>query len=255
MAEYTQLYINNDMSKLNTILQTLVTNGIVGAVDYDSSGTYPVFKLYADAEKTTEVFRITQAQGYSAGYVKYTFTATASDGTLLSSTGAVDSGYKGAGFAFMYGYSCPNGVMIGLNVVTISGSNSFPNSWLIITKNQNDVPVFIWTNNPSASGSTTEATKNNILSNMNTEYIVAASDVAPLSTFPRLAPAVRNQIQIAPFVTSCGSSETSYTPNAGRILGGNMNQFIYDATAHEISFDGAAWLTNGYWTLKVGAAA
>lgn len=252
MANYTQTYINNDMSKLNTVLQTLVTNGIVGAVDYDSSGTYPVFKLYADAEKTTEVFRITQAQGYAAGYVKYTFTATASDGTTLTSTGTITTASATAqirGYIFMYGYVCANGVMLGLNSVNGNAVN-IPIMWLMITKNQNDVPVFVWTNNASTSVDASQ-----ILTAMNTEYIVASSDVAPLTTVPRIAPVSKNQTVISPFFSCSAAGETSYTPNAGRVIAGNMNSYIYDQVAHEISFDGATWLTNGYWALKVGAAA
>lgn len=249
MADYTQVYINNDMAKLNTVLQTLVTNGIVGAVDYDSSGTYAVFTFYADAEKTTEVFRITQAQGYSApDFYKYTFTATASDGTTLTSTGTITTASATAqirGYIFMYGYACANGVMLGLNSVNGNAVN-IPIMWLMITKNQNDVPVFVWTNNASTSVDASQ-----ILTAMNTEYIVASSDVAPLTTVPRLAPVQKNQVVLSPFFSCSDVGEVSYTPETGRIIAGNKNQLIYDTIAHEITFDGATWLTNGYWALKV----
>ena len=250
MADYTQTYINNDMSKLNTVLQTLVTNGIVGAVDYDSSGTYAVFTLYADAEKTTEIFRITQ--GTKTGYValRYTFTATTSSGETISTTADGSTGSSISNYIIMYGFACANGVMIGLNGYSQTGSQNLPILWFMITKNQNDDPVFIWTNQPS----TGNLSRDMILTTMNTEYIVASSDVAPLSTVSRLAPTVRNQMQIAPFVTCCAAGETSYTPVAGRVLAGDINEFIYNPIAHEITFDGATWLTNGYWTLKVGAA-
>ena len=248
MADYTQTYINNDMSKLNTVLQTLVTNGIVGAVDYDSSGEYAVFTFYADAEKTTEVFRITQ--GTKSGYVtyRYTFTATAADGATLSSTADGSNGSSINNYIIMYGYSCANGIMIGLNGYSSNSSLNVPVLWFIITKNQNGAPVFIWTNQPS----TGSLTKEMILTTMNTEYIVASTDVAPLGTVSRVAPAVRNQVQIAPFVTCCAAGDISYTPDAGRVIAGDMNSYLYDPVAHEINFASATWLTNGYWALKVG---
>ena len=251
MADYTQTYINNDMSKLNTVLQTLVTNGIVGAVDYDSSGTYAVFKIYADAEKTTEVFRITQAQGSSGGLYKYTLQATASDAATLSSTGAVESGSGTGGYIIRYGYACSYGVLLSVDGVTGYGNNPYTYFWVLITKNQNGDPVFVWTNGISSTSSNRDT---QILTNMNTEYIVASSDVAPLGTVSRLAPTVRNQMQIAPFVTCCAAGDVSYTPDAGRVLTGDLNELIYNPIAHEITFDGATWLTNGYWVLKVGAA-
>ena len=113
---YSEVYIDNDLSKLKTVLDTLVTNGIVGAVDKDDTGSYPIFKLYADAEKTTEVFRITQSQGYSSGRV-YTFKATAADGSYLDSTLAhtETSGHGLCGYRIMYGYSCENGVFVTFN--------------------------------------------------------------------------------------------------------------------------------------------
>lgn len=246
MADYTQTYINNDMSKLNTVLQTLVTNGIVGAVDYDSSGTYAVFTFYADAEKTTEVFRITQQQGGDTTTVKYTFKATASDGTVLSTTDAVSSSGV-TGYIMMYGYATSSGVLIGLYNTTSGSFSTDMREWFCITKNQDDNPVFIWTNNTSTANG-----QEYILTTMNTEYIVASTDVAPLTTVPRLAPVLKNQTVISPFFSCSAAGEISYTPDAGRVLAGGMNSFIYDQTAHEITFEGATWLTNGYWALKVG---
>ena len=247
MADYTQTYINNDMSKLNTVLQTLVTNGIVGAVDYDSSGAYAVFKIYVDAAQTKEVFRITQAAGYNASYRKYTFTATASDGTVLSTTGNVPANV--GGYNILYGYATSNGILVSIGNVIDSGSTpSSMRLWFCATKNQNGDPVFIWVNEPSGASVSTMQ----ILTNMNTEYIVASTDVAPLGTVSRVAPVVRNQVQIAPFVTCCAAGDISYTPDAGRVIAGDMNSYLYDPVAHEINFAGATWLTNGYWALKVG---
>ena len=245
MADYTQVYIDNDMAKLNTVLQTLVTNGIVGAVDY-TQDTYATFTFYADAEKTTEVFRITQQRGYVNTTVNYTFTATASDGTTLSSTAATTSagGSNITGYQICYGFACSSGVLLEI----VSNEYTYPYFWVLITKNQNGAPVFVWTNCTSANNVSTSQ----ILTNMNTEYIVAASDVAPLNTLGRATPATRNQTVLSPFFSCSDVGDTSYTPDAGRIIAGGMNRFIYDHTAHEITFDGATWLTNGYWALKVG---
>lgn len=254
MADYSQVYINNDMSKLNTVLQTLVTNGIVGAVDYDSSGTYAVFKIYADAEKTTEVFRITQSVGQNP-CVKYTFKATASDESTLESTASVTTNNASQinGYLFRYGYACANGVMLSILPVSVNiGAFSYVYMWLMITRNQEGAPVFIWTNNTATSAPTNG---DQILTNINTEYIVAASDVAPLDTVSRTMPSARNQAVLTPFFTCCDANAVSYTPNAGRFLACDLHRFIYNSMAHEITFDGAIWLTNGYWVLKVGDAA
>ena len=251
MANYTQTYINNDMSKLNTVLQTLVTNGIVGAVDYDDSGTYAVFTIYADAEKTTEVFRITQSAGYGGGAYKYTFMATASDGTTLSSTGVITAATGTTyvyGYTFEYGYATANGIMVSvLAKNTYNGTAQFTSFWFMITKNESGKPVFIWTNNANVNG----AFLDQIKTNMNTEYIIASSDVAPLATASRSTPSNRNQTVLSPFYSCCDTGETSYTPDAGRILAGTMNDFIYSYAAHEITFDNSTWLTNGYWAIRV----
>lgn len=239
MADYTQLYINNDMSKLNTVLQTLVTNGIIGAVDYNSSGTYAVFTFYADAEKTTEVFRITQAQGASSS-ITYSFRATASDGNTLVSTPVTTSGGNSIGFSIMYGYATSNGVLVMAESLNRAGYGF----WFCITKNQNGEPTFIWTNRANANDA--------VETNMNTEYIVAASDVAPIGTVSRLAPVTRNQTVIAPFTSWCDEETISCTSNAGRVIAGNMNQFIHDQRAHIITLSGVTYITNGYWVLKVG---
>lgn len=239
MSGYTEIYINNDMSKLNTVLQTLATNGIVGAVDYDSSGTYAVFTFYADAEKTTEVFRITQQKGYGSGSssINYTFIATASDGTTMSTTPAVSSSYPG--FNIRYGYTTVNGILVMIESLNTAGNGL----WFCITKNQNGDPTFIWTSRASVNDT--------VETNMNTEYIVAASDVAPIGTVSRLAPVTKNQTVIAPFTSWCDEETISCTSNAGRVIAGNMNQFIHDQRAHIITLSGVTYITNGYWVLKV----
>lgn len=245
MADYTQVYINNDMAKLNIVLQTLVTNGIVGAIEY-TQDTYATFTFYADAEKTTEVFRITQAQGGISSTVKYTFKATASDGTSLSTTDAANSSGV-TGYIMRYGYATSGGVLIGLYNTAGGSYSTDMREWFCITKNQDGNPVFIWTNNTSTSNG-----RDHILTTMNTEYIVASSDVAPLTTVSRLAPTYQKQTLISPFFSCCNSETVSYTPNAGRILAGDISNFIYDEICHVIVINGVTYLTNGYWVLKVG---
>ena len=249
--DYTQTYIGNDMSKLNTVLQTLVTNGIVGAVDYDSSGNYAVFKIYADAEKTTEVFRITQSAGYGGiTYANtYTFMATASDSTQISSSPAIgnSSGVNYVyGYTFEYGYATANGIMIS---VACRGSDQSPYTslWIMVAKNESGKPVFIWTNNANAQGKNVDQIK----TNMNTEYIVASSDVTPLNAVSRTTPANKNQFVVSPFFSCCATEETSYTPDAGRSLAGNLSAFFIDSLAHIIVLNGVTYLTNGYWVLKI----
>lgn len=246
---YTETYINNDLSKLNTVLDTLVTNGIVGAVDYDTSGTYPIFKLYADAEKTTEVFRIEQTGGYSSGRC-YKFKATAADGNYLDSTlaHAETSGHGLCGYRIMYGYSCENGVFVTFNPLATAeeGTMAYCYACVIITKNQADKPVFVWINS-----SATSFTENQIKTNMNTEYIIASNDKAPLTTLSRTAPATRTQTVLSPFFSCSESGNASYTPYAGRILAGGLASLVTNPRLVEITLNNKTYVTNGYWALQV----
>ena len=246
---YSEVYIDNDLSKLKTLLDTLVTNGIVGALDYDTSGTYPIFKFYADAEKTTDVFRIEQTSGYSSGRC-YKFKATAADGNYLDSTleHAETSGHGLCGYNVMYGYSCENGVFVTFNpLATLDGTMAYCYACVIITKNQDGKPVFVWINS-SATG----FVENQIKTNMNTEYIVASTDKAPLSTLSRTAPASRAQTVLSPFFSCPETGAASYTPYAGRILAGGLSSLVTNPRLTEITFDSGTWITNGYWALKVG---
>ena len=255
---YTQMSVDNDMSKLNTVFQTLVTNGIVGAVDYDSSGSYAVFTFYADAGKTTEIFRMTQSQSNSyVNGVKYTYRAAAADGTEMvianpadTTQHSADTGSRIRKYNILRGYACENGVFIlvgaGDNTASYWMSHSF-----IITRNQAGAPVFILTNHQTALTSTGV---NDVKTNMNTEYIIAATDSAPLGSVARTAPAQREQTVLSPFFSCPDAGAVSYTPCAGRLLSGNMQELITSTRLIEMSFDNALWLTNGYWALKTGDA-
>lgn len=248
---YTETYINNDMSKLKTVLDTLVTNGIAGAVDKDDTGTYPVFKLYVDAEKTQEFFRITQAQGQDSGTVKYTAKATCSDGNYLTATGAVASANSHIhGYTILYGYSCENGVFLQ---VQMNGGQGFTaiGYCIIITKNQEDSPVVIFSNNTVTGVSYDPPPADQIKTNLNTEHIVAYTDKAPLSTLSRTAPAARGQTVLSPFFSCPETGSASYTPYAGRVLAGGLASLVTDARLTEITFGSGTWITNGYWALKV----
>lgn len=246
---YSEVYINNDLSKLKTLLDTLVTNGIVGALDYDTSGTYPIFKFYADAEKTTEVFRIEQLLGYNNGR-KYKFKATAADGSYLDSTATVSTSSTNDlnGYWFKYGYSSENGVFITMDCATSNGGDKgYVYLLLIITKNQDGKPVFVWIDNTSTSMNNSQIT-----TNLGTEYIVCSTDKAPLSTLSRTAPAERAQTVLSPFFSCPETGNASYTPYAGRILAGGLSSLVTNARLTEITFDSGTWVTNGYWAMKVG---
>ena len=242
---YTEMYINNDLSKLNTVLNTLVTNGIVGALDYDTSGTYPIFKFYADAEKTTEIFRIEQVAGHGSAK-RYNFKATAADGNYLESTAEVFTGnYTGLnGYWFKYGYSGENGVFITMDGASSSyGDSGAVMLLFIITKNQAGKPVFVWINNNNVN--------NTITTNINTEYIVASTDKAPLSTLSRTAPATRTQTVLSPFFSCSETGAASYTPHAGRILAGGLASLVTNSRLVEITLNNKTYITNGYWALQV----
>lgn len=244
---YTETYIDNDLSKLKTVLDTLVTNGIVGALDYDTSGTLPIFKFYADAEKTTEVFRIAQVDGQN-GAKNYYFKATAADGNYLDSTPVVTvygSATSLNGYWFKYGYASEFGVFVTIDGASgASGDIGTPLLLFIITKNQEGKPVFVWIDCANAS--------NTIATNLNTEYIVTSNDKAPLSTLSRVAPVARSQTVLSPFFSCSETGHASYTPFAGRILAGGISNLVTNARLSEILFDSAIWITNGYWALKVG---
>lgn len=247
---YSELQINNDWTKLNTVLGTLVTNEIVGAVDVVTSGSQPVITIYKEAAKTTEIFKITMT---AKSDKVFTFKATCAGGTYLDSTNAVwstiDSGHV-LGYRFSYGYSCENGVFITIEA-TIGNNTWGVACGLLITKNQAGDPVFVWTNNTKNDCATKAAIETQLLTNMNTEYIVCSTDSGTLSTLARTAPATRTQTVLSPFFSCPEAGHTSYTPNAGRILAGGLSSLVTNPRLSEIAFDESTWLTNGYWALRV----
>lgn len=247
---YTETQINNDWTKMATVLGTLVTNGIVGAVDVDTSGSQPVITIYKEAAKTTELFKITMTSSYDK---VFTFKATASDGNYLDSTeykyNTVSAGNI-IGYRFSYGYASEFGVYFTIEATV--GNNTWGVSCgLIITKNQDGDPVFIWTNN-TENAATKAAVEAQLLLNLNTEYIVCSTDKAPLATLSRSAPAARSQTVLSPFFSCSETGHASYTPFAGRILAGGISNLVTNARLSEILFDSAIWITNGYWAMKVG---
>ena len=248
---YSELQINNDWTKLSTVLNTLVTNNIVGAVDVDTSGSQPVITIYAEEAKTTELFKITMTAKYDK---VFTFKATASDGNYLDCTNAVWGSVSSdhvIGYRFSYGYASENGVFFTIEA-TVGNDIWGVACGLIITKNQNGDPVFIWTNNTKNDCATKAAIETQLLTNMNTEYIVASTDKAPLATLSRTAPASRAQTVLSPFFSCPETGNASYTPYAGRILAGGLASLVTNQRLTEITFDSGTWVTNGYWALKVG---
>lgn len=248
---YTETQINNDWTKLSTVLSTLVTNGIVGAVDVDTSGSQPVITIYKEAEKTTELFKITMTVKYDK---VFTFKATASDGNYLNCTnavwGTIDAGHI-IGYRFSYGYASESGVFFTIEATV--GNDQWAVAYtLIITKNQEGAPVFVFTNNTKNDCATTAAVEAQLLLNLNTEYIVCSTDKAPLATLSRSAPAARSQTVLSPFFSCSETGHASYTPFAGRVLAGGISNLVTNARLSEILFDSAIWITNGYWALKVG---
>ena len=249
---YSEVYIDNDLSKLKTLLDTLVTNGIVGAVDKDDTGTYPVFKMYVDAEKTTEFFRLAQAQGQESTYTKYYMKATGSDGSYLDATNPVSAGNNCVqNYKIVYGYASEFGVYLTATMDTPNGAVRTAYG-VIITKNQAGAPIAIFANNTNVGELYNPPPEDQIKTNLNTEYVVAPTDKSPLATLPRTAPTVRTQTVLSPFFSCPEAGHTSYTPHAGRILAGGLASLVTNARLTEITFDSGTWITNGYWALKVG---
>lgn len=245
---YSSIFVDGDFTKLKQGFDTLVDNGIVGSVVLDTSGSYPVITLYTDSESTTEFFKIeAAASGYNNG-TKYTLTATNSDGNTVSHTTAVtNDNTKIYNYKFGTLYTCENGVMF--NCSGTSQSGTYLRFWIIITSNQDGSPVVVW------NTTSTTATEAEIKTLMNTEFILCASDTGLAGTncqISRTAPAYRDQTVISPFFANSSAGTTSYTPNAGRIIAGNVNNLILWNKPAQISFGGALWLTNGYWAFKVG---
>lgn len=262
MANYTQKFVydsscGTDTAAVNTVFQTLVTNGIVGAVEYSVTSTwisYATFVFYEDQEKTKEFFRIQQSQGRNPSspyfHKMWTYTATGSDGSTFTTNDP--SAGSGAGsidaYWYRYAYSCENGVLIGVNASHVDNFTGTPIYWILITSNNNGKPVAVWCESTS-----NEYAPSRVATDMNTEYVICSSDVAPLNSVTRHTPQDRNQTVVSPFFTNSGSGEISYTPNAGRLLACNFHDFILTEKAHEIIMDGNIYLTNGYWVLKVGS--
>lgn len=241
MADFTSVYINGDMEKLAAIFQTLETNGIVSRVEYTPpvSGTHRGLITCYDSSDN-EIFSFK----YENQWVTYTIVGTTRAGKTMSSTGV--TGTAITGYKVYYGYACGNGILVSIAAI-ISSNNLIASMWLLVTKNQDGEPIFVWVNQNAASSSSSI-----VATNMNTEYTIAPDDAAPLGNVPRLAPAVRNQAVLSPFFSTCAAGDVSFSPDAGRFLACDFSGFIADLTAHEVSFEGATWLTNGYWALKVG---
>ena len=247
---YSEVYINNDFDKLKTVLDSLVTNGIVGAVgDVTWSDNKPNITVYIDSAKTKPLFYITKKTAMEASYTTFDYQFTDATGrTLLKSVPSVNSQVEGfRNYSISRGYITDYGVVIAVSGWYSTGSWVMSHA-IMITKNQNNVPVVVFTVPPSAS----RVGADYVYTTMNTEYAFASDDTETLDGLTRTNVAYNAQTVITPFFTRCGAGLVSYTPNAGRLLACNFWRLLLSPTFSEMTFDGAVWLTNGCWCLKAG---
>lgn len=250
---YSEVYIDNDFDKLKTVLDSLVTNGIVGAVgDVTWSDNRPNITVYIDSAKTKPLFYIENKPAASSSNTTFDYQFTDATGrTLPKSVPSVNTNVNGfRSYAISRGYMTDYGI-----VITVSGMHvdNGTTNWvmshsIMITKNQNNVPVVVFTV-PAAAGN---VAKDYVYTTMNTEYAFASDDVETLDEMTRTNVQYNTQTVITPFFTRCGAGLVSYTPNAGRLLACNFWRLLESPIFSEMTFDGAVWLTNGCWCLKAG---
>lgn len=255
---YSQVYTNNNATKIKAVFDTLVDNGIVGAVEADTSGTYPVYKIYEDAEKQHEFFRITQSLGNSdVTGMKFEYRFTVSDGTYKTDTPGLNNtipststGHRLRMQNIMRCYTCSNGIWVLIFGGDYYNSTQGQTWWLsqsfIITSNDSGSPTIIYCGNTDVSNCDSTIMRDNA----NTQWVLAYSDTAPLNQVVNYSPYQREQIVFTPFFTCNAPQTTSFTPNAGRITAGNIGDLVTNGWLVEVEFGGALWLTNGYWMLK-----
>ena len=247
------LVIWQNYDNLNTVLQTLVTNGIVGAVEDDNTQQFPKYIIYADSNKTQEIFRMVGRTGGTSNDIQWTFMATSVTGDTIS----LDTVTGGSGSIAALQIACGYYTNYGVLLTGAPGHwNSSERKWedyhgfdILITTNQNGNPVFMYTVN-----STTTYDPNNIAIDMNTGYIISPFDVAPFSKFSFVSPLERNQTVIAPLFTNCDVKTASYTPNAGRVLACDFTSAVSSLLAVTKTINGSLYYTTGYWALKIGEA-
>lgn len=259
---YTATTIDDNMTTLKGVLDTLVTNGVVPAIDKVDADGLSTFIFYGNTEKTREIFRITQLVSNSnVSGKKYTYKVTALDGSTKTFENAanttqpsVDTGQKIRRYRFNRGYSSENGVYL-----TVDGGDVWfgTASWwhshsIMITRNQEGAPFFVVTHSKESIWS--KDTKSAI-TNMNTELVVSATDVAPLDTIERTPQIGNDQLILEPFFSCCPSGTVSYASKngqliAGRIIEGPYGGLITSSQLYEIQLDGSTWLTDGYWAMR-----
>lgn len=126
---------------------------------------------------------------------------------------------------FQYGYSCANGILLA-SAVTSSNYTMY----ILITKTNNNKVVTVANSSRGYASSF---------------YAIAWGDVAPLSSMS-FARNTKNQTCITPFISDADMDAVSYTPNAGYMTAFQNSGMGYG----KFTFDGAIWLTNGYWAIK-----
>ena len=251
---YTEFLINDDGQALCNIFNSMTSDGeIIGGANYAAStnGRFTI-TLYYDAGKTQEFFKIAKENGTGGvDYKAFTYTFTAVNGQSLtkpcSSVGGSSGGIKS--YMISRAYLTDYGI-----VITVAASENkyvdggfYMNHAILITKNQNNMPVVVFNLCEAASGA---SSTDNVYTVMNKEYAFASTDTESLDAVSRPSVQYNAQTSMTPFFTRCGAGLVSYTPNAGRLLTCPFYKIVQSTSFSEMTFDGAVWLTNGCWCLK-----
>ena len=164
----TTTYINGDLTKLKTVLESLDFFSSV-ALDNDSNPTTVTVK---DADNNT-------------------LAVFSSDGITAYASASAYKVTSWSSYVMAYAYSCPNGVIIKLT--HYQGYHAY----IMVTKTNNDTVAFV------ASASSTS-----FITAQKTYTCVAWGDVEPLDTISNVSSYSHEQTLLIPFLTNSADSFT-----------------------------------------------
>lgn len=282
MASYKEIYLyqyeSNHLTSMQQVLDKLVTplinmdNSFINHADIvieDSNKQASHINFYDTNNNVQIVFHNTGTGiTINSGLInnkpaQYVITAYNEIGSVAQMITASTNGgsNKICGWQMMYGYICKNGIIINGRCYSGSAANSnlntmtsYPMMWIMITRNQNNIPVVIMMCYQNIDGTTIDALEEQqsvVRSYVQNEFTGCWTDASPIPTFGKAFPATRNQSVLVPFFTNSQVGQISYTPFAGRFIAGNNSSFIYDFRMHLIEFNDKQYLTNGVWAIEV----
>lgn len=255
MADYKKIFINDSLVAIKSVLDTLVTNRIIDHITDNIDWDNPVlgdgnrFDLYDENNKLLMSIVHGKCNGVTNTW-GWTFTAYNSINISKSYCGYASYGpTKVITYIMFSAYTCKNGIIILIKGIPYNQSIQIMSGYVMITLNQNGIPVFDVVYNYSTDDVKNDGTV--IKNAMAREMLIAPTDDTPIDFTYYNAPIAINQCILVPFFTFSQIGEVSYTPYAGRFIACNISSFIMDDYLHLISFNNAQWITNGYWALQI----